>query len=225
MKNHPEITAELRDLYLLKELSPEDFTRVLETAHVKYLEKGVNLFNQGEPATAFFLLRKGQIKLYRLSPSGHEKIIEIIKPGQTFAEAVMFMEHHAYPVNSEALEESEVVSIASRVFLGVLRHSMDTCFRLMAAMSMRLRARVAEIDNLCLHDATFRLADYLLEEAEQASHIMLRVPKSVLASRLSIQNETLSRILKRLRTAGIIEVHGKEITVLNIEALRRLMGA
>ncbi|MCP4041568.1 MAG: Crp/Fnr family transcriptional regulator, partial [Gammaproteobacteria bacterium] len=172
----------------------------------------------GDPARSFFLMQKGQIKLYRLASSGQEKIIEIIRPGHTFAEAVMFMEQHVYPVSAEALQDCEVISFDVRTFLGVLRHSMNTCFRVMGSMSMRLRARVAEIEHLCLHDATFRLADYLLDEVEQASQIMLRVPKSVLAARLSIQNETLSRILKRLRKIGIIEVHGKEITVLDIGA-------
>ncbi|MCP4043959.1 MAG: cyclic nucleotide-binding domain-containing protein, partial [Gammaproteobacteria bacterium] len=64
---------------------------MVETAHIKRLGKGDSLFTMGDPARSFFLMQKGQIKLYRLASSGQEKIIEIIRPGHTFAEAVMFM--------------------------------------------------------------------------------------------------------------------------------------
>jgi CRP-like cAMP-binding protein len=218
---------ELRRTYLLSALEQADFERVTGTLHVHRLEKDERLFGHGEPATRFFLVRHGQIKLYRLSAEGQEKTISIEGPGSTFAEAVMFMEQRVYPVSAEAVETSEVLSFDNRTFLAVLRHSFDTCFRLMAAMSMRLHAQINEIDNLCLHNATFRLVTFLLREVpegtDDASRVELSLPKGVLASRLSIQRETFSRILARLREKNLIEVEGQTIRLRDLPALRAMV--
>jgi CRP-like cAMP-binding protein len=96
----------------------------------------------------------------------------------------------------------------------------------MGAMSVHLHALVSEIDNLCLHNATFRLVSYLLtqvpEGVDETSHIRLSVPKTTLAARLSIQRETLSRLLARLRERRLVDVHGQEIVLRDIPSLRKL---
>jgi CRP-like cAMP-binding protein len=228
MKTVVDQRHELRRVYLLSQLDDEQLGQVVSTMQVHLLEKGQRLFDQGQSATRFFLLRQGQIKLYRLSPDGQEKIIEVMRPGQTFAEAVMFMENRVYPVHAETLDPAEVVSFDNGTFLQVLRESVDTCFRLMATMSMRLHAQVTEIENLCLHNATFRLVSYLLQElpaGAEETEVQLSTPKAVIAARLAIQPETFSRILARLRDQGLIEVHGADIVLKDIPGLRRLVCA
>ncbi|HHQ43201.1 MAG TPA: Crp/Fnr family transcriptional regulator, partial [Chromatiales bacterium] len=145
---------ELRRLPVLAALSDEQLARVRRGARLVELAEGEHLFEHGQRAERFFMLREGRIKLYRLSPEGDEKVIEIIRPGQSFAEAVMFMEGKRYPVSAQALVRSELVAFDNAVFLQILRESVDTCFRVMAAMSMRLRARVNEIEALALQNAT-----------------------------------------------------------------------
>lgn len=222
-----DLALELRSVYLFAALEPRDFERVANTMHRHHLDKDQRLFDHGEPASRFFLVKSGQIKLYRLSPDGQEKVIHIERAGRTFAEAVMFMEQCVYPVSAQAVEPSEVLSFDNRTFLEVLRHSFDTCFRLMAAMSMRLHSQITEIDNLCLHSATFRLISYLLQEVpagtDDSSQVLLSIPKGVLASRLSIQRETFSRILGRLRERGLVDVQGQSIILRDLTALRGMV--
>ena len=223
----PKVTSELRRIYLFSKLDQQDFNKVVKTMHHHQLEKGQRLFDLGQLATRFFLVQSGQIKLSRLSPDGQEKIIAIMRAGQTFAEAVMFMDRRVYPVCADAINPSEVLSFENNTFLEVLRGNMETCFKLMAAMSMRLHELVAEIDSLCLHNATFRLVVYLLhqvpEDVDATSHFQLPIPKGTLAARLSITRETLSRQLARLRTKGLIEVVGQNIILRDIEGLRKLV--
>ncbi len=218
---------ELRSIYLLSQLSPEDFERVVAAMHVHRLEKDQRLFDQGQPARRFFYVKKGQIKLFLLSVDGEEKIIHIEHTGQTFGEAIMFMDKPIYPVSSEAVQPSEVLSFDNKTFREVLARSVETCFRLMGAMSQRLQWHVGEIENLCLHNATFRLAAYLLRkvppEADHSTNVHLSIPKVTLASRLSIKRETLSRILARLRKQGLIDVLGHDIILRDPRALRRLL--
>jgi len=218
----------LRRIYMLSALSDEQLMAVEQTTRQVQLDGGERLFSHGDPVAGFFFLLAGQIKLYRLSPEGYEKIIEIVRPGQTFAEAAMFMERRdGYPVNAEALEPSELLRFDAATIMGILKESNATCLRLMAAMSQRLRAQVNEIDQLTLHSATFRLVSYLLEEhaasRPASNEIQLTVPKSVLAARLGIQPETFSRILARLSGQGFIEVRRQSVVLNDIDKLRAEM--
>lgn len=77
---------------LFADLNEDQLRRVTANASTVQLAEGDHLFRQQQPAHYFFLLKTGEIKLYRLSPSGEEKVIELIREGQTFAEAVMFMQ-------------------------------------------------------------------------------------------------------------------------------------
>lgn len=215
----------LRRFYLFSALDDQQIAQVMRTMSVVRLGEGQILFEQGSECHSFYAVRSGLIKLFRLSPQGGEKIYELVAPGRTFAEAIMFMEQHTYPVCSQALAATEVLSFPHSTFSGLLKDSVETCFRVMGDVSMRLRKLVMEVDQLTLQNATMRLINYLQNEPLPASgeaniDIELNIPKSILASRLSIQPETFSRILKKLKDQGLIEVSGKTIHVLDMAKLR-----
>jgi CRP-like cAMP-binding protein len=219
-----EANPTLKDIYLFQEFDDLQLETIAGSTKQFSLEPGQRLFNQGDPIERFYFLQQGQMKLYRLSVDGYEKVIDIVGAGQTFAEAVVFMERDGYPVNAEALEASELLGFKAATFLKLLKESNDSCLRLMANMSQRLRWQLNEIDRLTLHSATFRFINFLLDPPAScrvnAGEVRLNVPKSVLASRLSIQPETFSRILSRLTGAGLIEVRREALKLLDVEALR-----
>jgi CRP-like cAMP-binding protein len=102
----------------------------------------------------------------------------------------------------------------------MLRDSVDTCFQLLGVLSQRLRGLIGEIDDLTLHTATSRVARYLVAKREPGQmQIELAVRKSVLASRLSVQPETFSRVIKALSEQGVIQVLGNQITVRDLNRL------
>lgn len=213
----------LRRAPLLSQLAPEQLERVTRHAVPVRLEAEQLLFSQGDSATRFYLLLSGQMRLFRLSPDGAEKVIEIVSSGQTFAEALMFLNAPRYPVCASALAASELIAIDARDFAGMLRESVDTCFLLLGALSQRLRGLIGEIDDLTLHTATSRVARYLAAKMPPGAHTLeLDVRKGVLASRLSVQPETFSRVIKSLSAQGVIRVQGHEISVLNPDALRTI---
>jgi len=90
----------------------------------------------------------GQIKPYRLSPEGNEKIIGIVQPGNSFAEALMFLGAPAYPLCASALGQVRLMSFETRTFLELLLGSADSCFRVMGTMRQRLRGLIKKIDAL-----------------------------------------------------------------------------
>jgi CRP/FNR family transcriptional regulator, dissimilatory nitrate respiration regulator len=224
MQNPDAVDAELRRNYLFAGFDEEQMAKVKHSMRVLQLAEGERLFDHGIHADRFFLVHSGQIKLFRLSLDGVEKVIEIVHAGQTFAEAVMFMERQNYPVSAEAICATEVYSFDNRGFVQLLRDSTDTCFRLIADMSMRLHMRLNEIDHLTLQNATYRMINYLAQQVPDGSTatvaIELSTPKSIIASRLSIQPETFSRILSNLAREGIISVHGKQVEIHDVRKLR-----
>lgn len=216
-----EIKEQLRHGQLFSTLQEEQLARVASRASRVSLQEGESLFEQGDQASRFYLVLSGQIKLYRLSPAGNEKIIEIVMPGSTFAEALMFLDRPHYPVGAQALQSSTVISIDARDFAVMLKESVDTCFLLLGDMSQRLRGLLREIDELSLHSATCRFAAYLVQHAPaDTDSFSLPIAKQVLASRLSVKPETLSRIVKHMSEDGIISVSGSRIKIHNREALQ-----
>ena len=211
----------LRATPLLSELRDAQLQRVLAHAVRHTLDEGQWLFSQGDPARAFYLVESGQVRLFRLSPDGTEKVIEIVSAGQTFAEALMFLNAPRYPVCAAALAPTALIAIDARDFAAMLRDSADTCFVIMGALSRRLRGLIGEIDNLTLHTAKTRVARYLLARCPQDRRAFaLDVRKGVLASRLSVKPETFSRVIKQLTDEGAITVQGAWITILDQAALR-----
>lgn len=217
------IIESLQQNYLFSNLDHDALERVGNHSVVLRLADGESLFEQGDPADRFFLLLSGQMKLYRLSPAGNEKIIDIVTPGSTFGEALMFLEQPHFPVGAQALQPSQLISIDARDFAAMLRESVDTCFVMMGAMSQRMRSLLHEIDDISLHSATCRVATYLLKHAPaDADSFQLPVAKQVLASRLSITPETFSRIVRNLTDKRVIRIEGGRVTLHDRDALEDL---
>jgi len=135
---------DLRKGLLFSHLGEEQLQRVAKGARRVTLTEGESLFEQGERADRFYLLLRGQVKLYRLSPAGNEKVIEVVTPGSTFAEALMFLDRPHYPVGAQALSAAELISVDAHDFAAMLRGSVDTCFLLLGDMSQRLRGLLRE---------------------------------------------------------------------------------
>ena len=214
------ILEALSQSHLFSKLSETQLERVRRYSHITDMVEGESLFFQGDNANSFYLVLSGRIKLFRVSPEGKEKIVEIMEAGHTFAEALMFMNEPHYPVTATALAPSRVIVINSREFKAMLRESVDSCFQVMGAMSYRLRALISEIDALSLETGTVRTVAYLLREApEDSPSFKLKVAKSVIASRLSVKPETFSRILKNLHDRNIISIDGRTVTIHDREAM------
>lgn len=226
-QDNKDLIKELSYIPIFSALNKTQLDDVVSSSTIVDLDSGDVLFNQGQLAEWFYLVRKGQIQLSLLSEVGSEKVLDIVHPGQLFAEAVMFMDKQCYPVNATAIQNSQLVAFDIVTFRNILKVSVDTCFRLMAIMSKHLHMQLSEIDRLSLHNATYRLVDYLLKSVPKnvtkQTEVTLNYPKNVLASRLSIKPETFSRILGRLGQKKMIVVQGNQIILRDIKSLRHLL--
>jgi len=218
----------LRNNTLFEGLSKTDFLKVIENTKLVELKTDEVLFRQQQSAVDFFYLVSGKMKLSLLSVDGTEKVVDIINEGNTFAEAVMFRGMPGYPVNGEALSDAKVLCVNGEAYTSILHNSPETCVKVLGCLSIRLHWLVNELDRLSLHNATYRLISFLLEnipeEVIESTEVNLSIPKHVIASRISVTPETLSRTLKRLCQEGLLEVQDKHIVLVNPVELRRLVS-
>jgi CRP-like cAMP-binding protein len=229
MQNQSDLLAGLRRHHLLAGLSPPQMQRLLTASHVDQFEAGHLLFDRGQPAQHFFIVLDGQVNLVLYSKTGEEKIVDIIGPGNSFAEAVMFMAAPGYPVSAVAATQSTVARFPCHEYMSILRESPETCLRMLGHLSQRLHMRIREIEYLTLESATHRLVRLIesrLPVGEPGpSEVTLQESRQELASRLSMKPETLSRILRHLADTGVIVVHGRLLQVPDRKALLTMLDA
>jgi CRP/FNR family transcriptional regulator, dissimilatory nitrate respiration regulator len=217
MLRDPQLLAGIRAHHLFAGLSPPQLERVLASSQVEHYGAGQQLFDRGQPAQHFYIVLTGHVNLVLYSKSGEEKIVDILGPGQSFAEAVMFMEGSVYPVSAAAAIESQVARFSNRDYVSILRESPETCLRMLGHLSQRLHMRLREIEYLTLESATHRLVRLIegrLPPGQDGSaEVTLAESRQELASRLSMKPETLSRILRHLSDRGAIVVKGRSVQV------------
>ncbi|WXL24280.1 Crp/Fnr family transcriptional regulator [Ectopseudomonas mendocina] len=210
----------LRQHHLFEHLPEALFQHVCQRALYRHIETAAVLFHQAAAAERFYLLLSGQIALTRVLQEGQEKLVEVITPGECFAEALMFNGSPNYPVTATAYKSSELISIDAQHFRSLLEGQPNVCLALLGSLSIRLHQRLNEIDTLTQASASRRVVRFLCQEAQAHNdHIQLKVSKRLIASQLGIQPETFSRILHRLVEAGLIQMERRLIRVPDRTAL------
>ncbi|MBP6110510.1 MAG: Crp/Fnr family transcriptional regulator [Rhodocyclaceae bacterium] len=226
MKNIPsDIPGTLGRLPLFQELASEQITAVAAGVREKRLGRGEMLFQKGDPARGFFVILNGQIKLAFPSAQGNEKVVEILGPRQSFGEAVMFMDR-PYPVFAEALTEATLLFIDQTVVYDLLKRDASFARKLLAGLSQRLHGLVHDVESYSLRSSVQRVIGFLLQHCPEDTgnqgvvELTLPTSKQVIASRLNLTPETLSRVFHDLTERGLIQVSGKVVSILNVNSLR-----
>lgn len=212
----------LARFYLFAELKPEQIEKLAADTRRIDVPRGTTIFDRGTPANGFYLLLDGQVKLGVVSPQGGEKIIDLINPGNSFGEAVLFMEG-VFPVFAQAMADSRILMLSKHGIFSLLDNDPTVARRMLAGLSVRMHQLIRDIEMLSLQSCTQRLINYLLQismDSPDPANIRLPANKSTIASMLNITPETLSRVMLKLQNAGLIDVHGKEIAITDVEKLR-----
>lgn len=221
----PDVLELLKANPLFKGFDEELLKKSCAHFKIAQIDEGETIFNRGDTVHHFYFVVSGLVKLYRQSPNGQEKIIELEKAGQTFAEALMFFDQAVYPVSAIAMESSIILTIQSRFFMELLESSTAICINVMGELSHRLHELINDVEQLSLMTGRNRVAMYFLDQSqEKGLEFKLDIPKNAIASLLSLQPETFSRLLKELTTKAAIIVKENQITVLDQNLLRKFAG-
>ncbi|UCC44402.1 MAG: Crp/Fnr family transcriptional regulator [Candidatus Zixiibacteriota bacterium] len=213
----------LHSCYLCRDLDQTELEALEKISNIRKLQKGEVLFLQGDPATGFYVLLSGSIRVYKASPDGREYTLHHIRAGQMFAEAAVFG-GSVFPANAVASEASTVAFLPKAEFTRLIQASPQTSLKMIAALAGFVREFNQQIEDLSLKEVPARLAGYLLRAVKDtgASTFTLDISKSELARSLGTTSETLSRNLTKLRELGVISGDGREITVLDRATLEKI---
>ncbi len=222
-----QISAEafLAKLPMFSELTPAEIGRIAAGTQTLHVPKGEAIAHRGDPCNGVHVVVFGQVKLGFTSPQGVEKVVEIVGPGQSFGEALMFLER-PYIVFARALEDTMLLHIAKRVVFEELEREPEFARKVISGLARRLHGLVKDVEAYTLRSGEDRVVGYLLRDAPEEADakeatITLNAGKSVIASRLNMTPEHFSRILHELQADGRIEVNGK---IIHIRDLARLRG-
>ena len=214
----------LRSAAIFQSLSQTDLMPIANASKKVAHPANAPLFAECDPATHFFLIISGSVRLYRLTPDGKEKVIEIIRAGETFAESVALLDK-PYPVFANTIEATEMIKIPAAVIRNLMTQNTGLALKMLASLSLRVHKFINDIHTLSMSSAQQKVAGYFLaflsdEETEQ--RIELPSKKAIVASRLGLQPETFSRVLGKMKERGVIREDETGIVVLQPEKLREL---
>lgn len=226
MLNSPiKVQSFLVNVPLFKELVYEELDRIALSTQQVHAARGDILFRRGDPALGFHIVVFGQVKLFFTSPRGDEKVVDLNGPGNSFGEAVMFMER-PHVVTAQALADTLLLYIPREIVFDELERDPKFVRRMIAGLSGRLHRLMSDLESDALHSGTQRIIGYLLRDSEDSPaaagslEVTLSATKGVIASRLSLTQEHFSRILHELVARGLIEVNGRSIYIPDVAKLR-----
>jgi len=196
---------------------------VIAPATAVTLRPHETLFRQGDPATAFFIVIDGWVKLYRIAVSGEETVLNVLTKGGSYAEAHALTGAY-YPATAEAVSEARVVRIPADHVVRCIRETPDIALAMIASASQHLHHLVEQIEHLKAQSGVQRVAEFLasLAPVESGSYdIALPYDKVLIAARLGLKPESLSRAFAKLRAVGVA-VHAAHVAVNDVGKLRQL---
>lgn len=217
----PELEFLARRSILLSSAPEKVVAEVLAQARVRDFDRGATIFLQGERAEAIYIVAEGWVKLYRIAPSGAEAVVAVYTRGASFGEAVAFR-HDVYPVAAEAATDCRLIRIGADVMLRQIQANPEVAVSILSATFAHLHSLVGQIEALKAQTGAQRVAEFLLELATcrtGACEVTLPYDKVLMAGRLGMKPESLSRAFLRLKDHGVT-IRQNQALIEDVAALR-----
>ena len=211
----------LGGLPLFEPLSPDERERLAVECRMRRFARGAALFREGERADGMHIVLRGVVKVVRFATDGREMVLHLVREGNTIGEAAMFQKG-TFPASAVAVDDVETLFLPAEALFALVTENPEMALRMLAALSLRLRMFAHKLAAQGQGGAACRLATYLLHRRQIGGGdcIRLGVSREVLANLLGLARETLSRQLSRFSEAGLVELRGKDIIILDVPALQ-----
>src|SRR5579875_81858 len=218
-------SVSLKDVALFRDLSGAELKFLLDRAVSLHYAPGQSIFVEGDPCAGLYVIESGEVKIFRVSPSGREQILAIESAGASIAELPVF-DGGNYPASAAALTKSTLLHIRKKDFQELCLAHPQVALKVVKVVGSRLRTMVDLIDELSFSSVRHRLAALLLrlaktegKKTEDGIRFHLPSTNQELAAQIGTVRELVSRNLGRLQTMGMISVHGKTVIVRDLRRL------
>ena len=219
----PDTVAALRQSALFSALDEPALRGIVARCRTIRRPAGTMLVTPRQQADRFFVVLSGRVKVFQLSPRGDEQILHLCDPGDAFGEAAMWAGGN-FPAYAEVVSDAALAVLPRDVLRRAVADNADLAMAMMAGLSAKLRQFAGLIEQLSLKEVPARLAAVLWRESDggRRTTIQLTQTKRQLAAQIGTVAETLSRALAKMKAEGLIDVAGKQITLLDVPSLRDL---
>lgn len=210
-------------LPLLQPLEESELAAIAGQGALATYDEETHLFSAGDPADRFFVVIGGSVRLYATLPDGRETTIALIAAPATFGEAAMFSSGR-FPVSAIVAAGSSLLHVSAREFLAAIDDRPELGLEMLRSMRNWEVRLLEEIRQVKLLSPIQRLAGFMLSLCgDQPGPLTIRLPvrKVLLAQKLGIKPETLSRNLQRLGAIGVVS-SGDGISIPDTGALLRI---
>lgn len=219
--NQIEKVAALRSSRYFSDLTDGVIEEISLGVSLRRYERDEVLFWEGDPCAGLYIIHKGSLKLFKVSPQGRELIINILREGASLNEVPVF-DRGNNPVSAAALELTEVWLIDVRVLRDALDRHHEMCPAIIESLSANLRLMVQKVEELSFYQVTHRLARLIsqLPEEQLSGLASYRLTQNQLAAQLGTVREVVARSLGELERSGAIKVRRRQIEIVDKTVLK-----
>jgi CRP/FNR family transcriptional regulator len=203
-------------------LSAEEVKRIENEVLECSFAKGEILFLEGESCRGLYVVKSGQVRIYKSSPEGREQVLLIAKPGDSFNDVPVF-DGGPNPASASALKPSTVYIISKETLLSLVA-DCPAALAIIKLLSMRLRRLTMMVEDLSFRNIVSRLARMLLNLAVVEGRVspMPRLTHDEMAAIVGSVRDVVGRALRALERTGAIRIEGQRIFVEDPEKLREM---
>ena len=194
-----------RNSLLMRSLPEQHVEMLLSKAIWRHYDRGETLFLQDETATAIHIVLDGWVKLYRMTPNGNEAVVSVFTRGESFGEAVA-LRNMPYPVSGESATQSGVMHIPTGVPVDLIKRNAEVGLSILSATFNHLHSLVSQLEQLKAQTGAQRVAEFLLALSNcdsGACTVKMPYDKVLIAGKLGMKPESLSRAFSRLKQIGV----------------------
>lgn len=210
----------LSEMELFQGLSSREMEDVMRVTTMTNVPKG-RVFWPSEIGEVLFILKKGRVQIYRLSPEGKKLVLTTLGPGSVFGEMTLTGQH-MYDAFVETVEESLICIISRSDLERLIIENPQIALRLLDIMGRRLYEMEKRLEELAFKKIPARLAALLLRLREEQGDVIRGYTHQDLADIVGTYRETVTQVLNEMKSRKLIEIRRKTIRVLDPAGLKQL---
>lgn len=208
---------------IFRDLPPDDIAKIDRQTELRTCPRGRILYSQEDHAEALFLLKKGRIQLYRLTPAGKRLELATLEPGTFFGEMPLLGEslRHAY---AEAAADSLLCVMSRGDVERLIRERPQVALRMMEVLGRRLALAEARLEELAYRSVAARIAAVLLRLSQEHAEPVVRLTHQELGDMVGALRETATKTLDEFQSAGLVELGRGRIRLRDSAGLQALLN-
>jgi CRP/FNR family transcriptional regulator len=219
---HNNVSRCVDNVPIFSNMNEQELEEIIDISTHKVYNKGDMIYQAGDMSEKLYVVHEGQIKISRLSEDGKEQVIRVLGPGEFLGELALFS-HMPMTDFAQALMPTTVCIINGNEIKNRINKYPNIALKIIEELSKRLERIENLVENINLHSVEWRLAQVLLNMADELNEVELNTSKGNFASQIGMSQETLSRKLTLFQDKKLIKQMGhRRIFILDKKGLQAI---